>query len=119
MGSIDTPYNSSNIERATLTKFCTPEPTTDELLTVEAELEADSMTRQFPPEQYAAFDMGRGQTAPADVTYGRPTIVGRVVRVNGGGPVSRSEAKDILDGRGTRYEKLFYTARYWVAVVYS
>lgn len=102
-----------------MTDFRITEPPIEELQTIEDEEAVEAMTRQFPAETAPAFDMGRDQVAPADATYGRPTVVGRVARAGSDGPVMRSEAKDILDGRGIRYEKLFYTARYWVAVVYS
>lgn len=92
-----------------------PGPTKRELLSIDEELAIDEMRAQLPAEPKRGFDMGRGHSdSPPEPTYGRQRIVGRVSSGS-----SRAEAEATLAARGTRYEHLFLTARYWVAVCYE
>ncbi len=77
----------------------------------------EELRSQFPAAPKPGFDMGLGDDSPPDdQTYGRQRRVG----LTAGGPgVKRAAAKAIFDGRGIKYDRMFRTARWWVAVTFE
>lgn len=74
------------------------------------------LLRDFPETERPAYHEGLGDLEPhPDPTYGKRRIVGRVPFDKH----SRGKAMKVLEERGTKYEELFPTAQYWVAVVYE
>ena len=92
-------------------------PTQAELDDIESTDAAEDLRRQLPKQLDLQFDMARGHDAPPEnAAYGRPKIVHRLKNQQA---MPRDEAERILAERGIEYEELFYTARYWCAVVFE